>query len=146
MTSISCPNCKSHISEWDVICLKCGYSVTPEERELFVKEQEAILARSRTGAPGKRGRNEAKAPPSSSEKVRSLYSRYFWHKHRHCSCFCHRGDFAGRRNSTFADVKLTVNRAFSFRRSRKSFGYRLNSGCGLSFFYLHEKFYHLKLG
>lgn len=45
MTSIICPKCKSHISEWDVICLKCGYSVTPEERELLVKEQEAILAR-----------------------------------------------------------------------------------------------------
>lgn len=45
MTSIICPKCKSHISEWDVICLKCGYSVTPEEREQLVKEQEAILAR-----------------------------------------------------------------------------------------------------
>jgi len=42
MTSIICPKCKSHISEWDVICLKCGYSVTPEERELLVKEHEAL--------------------------------------------------------------------------------------------------------
>ena len=44
MTSITCPKCNSHISEWDVICLKCGHSVTPEERELLVKEQEAMLA------------------------------------------------------------------------------------------------------
>lgn len=44
MTSIICPKCKSHISEWDVICLKCGYSVTPEERELLVKEHEALIA------------------------------------------------------------------------------------------------------
>lgn len=44
MTAITCPNCKGHISEWDVICLKCGHSVTPEERERLVKEQEAELA------------------------------------------------------------------------------------------------------
>lgn len=44
MTSIICPKCKSHISEWDVICLKCGYSVTLEEREQLVKENEALTA------------------------------------------------------------------------------------------------------
>jgi len=40
MTSITCPKCRSHISEWDVICLNCGFSITPEEREKLVKEQE----------------------------------------------------------------------------------------------------------
>ena len=44
MTAITCPNCKGHISEWDVICLKCGHTVTPEEREKLVKEPEALLA------------------------------------------------------------------------------------------------------
>jgi hypothetical protein len=45
MTSIICPKCKSHISEWDVICLKCGHSVTPEERVKLVKEQEELIVR-----------------------------------------------------------------------------------------------------
>lgn len=45
MTSIICPKCAGHISEWDVICLACGHSVTPEERERLVKEQEALLTR-----------------------------------------------------------------------------------------------------
>jgi len=40
MKSITCPKCRSHISEWDVICLNCGFTITPEERELLVKEQE----------------------------------------------------------------------------------------------------------
>ena len=38
MTSIICPKCKSHISEYDLICLNCGYSITQEEREVLVKE------------------------------------------------------------------------------------------------------------
>ena len=38
MTSIICPKCKSHISEYDLICLNCGYSITQEEREKLVKE------------------------------------------------------------------------------------------------------------
>ncbi|MBV5312808.1 MAG: hypothetical protein JZU47_05895 [Prolixibacteraceae bacterium] len=40
MTSITCPKCKSHLSDWDVICLNCGFSITPEEREKLVKEHE----------------------------------------------------------------------------------------------------------
>ncbi len=44
MTSINCPKCKSHISEWDVICLKCGHTLTPEEREQLVKQQEELAA------------------------------------------------------------------------------------------------------
>ena len=45
MTSIICPKCKGHISEWDVICLSCGHSVSPEERKILVKEQEELHAR-----------------------------------------------------------------------------------------------------
>lgn len=45
MTSIICPKCKGHISEWDVICLNCGHSVSPEERKILVKEQEELHAR-----------------------------------------------------------------------------------------------------
>jgi len=45
MTSIICPKCKSHISEFDLVCLNCGHTVTPEERELLVKEQEELFAR-----------------------------------------------------------------------------------------------------
>jgi len=40
MTSITCPKCKNHLSDWDVICLNCGFSITPEEREKLVKEHE----------------------------------------------------------------------------------------------------------
>lgn len=45
MTSIICPKCKGHISEWDVICLNCGHTVSPEERKILVKEQEELHAR-----------------------------------------------------------------------------------------------------
>jgi uncharacterized Zn finger protein (UPF0148 family) len=40
MTSETCPKCKSHISEFDLICLNCGFTVTPEIREELVKERE----------------------------------------------------------------------------------------------------------
>ena len=40
MTSVTCPKCKSHISEFDLICLNCGFTVTPEIREELVKEKE----------------------------------------------------------------------------------------------------------
>lgn len=40
MTSVTCPKCKSHISEFDLICLNCGFTVTPEIREELVKERE----------------------------------------------------------------------------------------------------------
>ena len=45
MTSIICPVCKSHVSEWDVTCLNCGHSVTPEERKRLLREQEELQAR-----------------------------------------------------------------------------------------------------
>ncbi len=40
MTSVTCPKCKSHISEFDLICLNCGFTVTPEIREELVKQRE----------------------------------------------------------------------------------------------------------
>ena len=40
MTSIICPKCKSHISEWDVNCLNCGLTITEEIREKQIKEQQ----------------------------------------------------------------------------------------------------------
>lgn len=40
MTSVTCPKCKSHISEFDLICLNCGFTVTPEIREKLVRERE----------------------------------------------------------------------------------------------------------
>jgi uncharacterized Zn finger protein (UPF0148 family) len=73
MTSISCPNCKSHISEWDVICLKCGYSVTPEERELLVKEQEAILARQ---AEQERQAHEAEMKLKHRHRLQKRFDRF----------------------------------------------------------------------
>jgi hypothetical protein len=45
MSSVTCPKCKSHISEFDLICLNCGFSVTPEIREELVKERELQIAR-----------------------------------------------------------------------------------------------------
>ena len=40
MTSIVCPKCKSHISEWDVDCLNCGLSITDELRKQLIDEQQ----------------------------------------------------------------------------------------------------------
>ena len=45
MTSVTCPKCKSHISEFDLVCLNCGFTVTPEIREELVIEREQQLAR-----------------------------------------------------------------------------------------------------
>lgn len=44
MTSVTCPKCKTHISEIDLICLNCGYTITPEIREELVKEREKQIA------------------------------------------------------------------------------------------------------
>jgi len=38
MTSIICPNCKSRVTEFDLSCVNCGYTVTQEEREKLVDE------------------------------------------------------------------------------------------------------------
>jgi len=45
MTSIICPRCKSHITEYDLSCLNCGYTITQEEREKLVKEREDLKSK-----------------------------------------------------------------------------------------------------
>jgi len=45
MTSLICPECKSHISEYDLVCLNCGFTVTEEVREKLVKKQEELAAK-----------------------------------------------------------------------------------------------------
>lgn len=40
MTSITCPNCKKHISIFDLKCFSCGFTITEEERGSQVKEME----------------------------------------------------------------------------------------------------------
>ena len=45
MTSIICPECKSHITEFDLSCLNCGYTITQEEREKLVKEREELKSK-----------------------------------------------------------------------------------------------------
>ncbi len=45
MASVICPKCKNLISEYDLVCLNCGHTVAPEEREKLVKEHEASVAR-----------------------------------------------------------------------------------------------------
>jgi len=38
MTSIICPNCKSRVTEFDLSCVNCGYTVTQEERKKLIDE------------------------------------------------------------------------------------------------------------
>jgi len=38
MTSIICPNCKSRVTDFDMSCVNCGYTVTEEEREKLIDE------------------------------------------------------------------------------------------------------------
>lgn len=40
MTSLTCPNCKKHISIFDLKCFSCGFTITEEERDRQVKELE----------------------------------------------------------------------------------------------------------
>ena len=42
MTSIICPKCKSHITEFDLSCVNCGYTITQEE---LVKEREELKSK-----------------------------------------------------------------------------------------------------
>jgi len=44
MASLVCPKCKSHISGFDLCCMKCGYAITPEERIRLEKELEEQIA------------------------------------------------------------------------------------------------------
>ena len=52
MASIICPECKNHVSEYDLACLICGHTITEEEREKlikeFVKREENDLVTKRT--------------------------------------------------------------------------------------------------
>ncbi len=45
MTSIICPKCKSHITEFDLSCVNCGYTITQEELEELVKEREELKSK-----------------------------------------------------------------------------------------------------
>jgi len=40
MTSIVCPKCKSHLSEWNLSCINCGLTVTEELREQLIREKQ----------------------------------------------------------------------------------------------------------
>jgi len=40
MSTVICPNCKYHNTEFDLNCFKCGHAFSPEEREKLVKENE----------------------------------------------------------------------------------------------------------
>jgi uncharacterized Zn finger protein (UPF0148 family) len=44
MASLVCPKCKSHLSGFDLFCMKCGYTITPEERIRLEKELEEQIA------------------------------------------------------------------------------------------------------
>jgi len=40
MASLTCPNCKKHISVFDLTCFSCGFTITVEERDSQLKELE----------------------------------------------------------------------------------------------------------
>ena len=40
MASITCPKCKKRISEFDLVCFSCGYTITEAERERQLMELE----------------------------------------------------------------------------------------------------------
>ena len=44
MASLTCPNCKKHISVFDVKCFSCGFLITDEERNRQVKELEKQMS------------------------------------------------------------------------------------------------------
>ena len=44
MASIICPECKNHVSEYDLACLICGHTITEEEREKLIKEMHQAKA------------------------------------------------------------------------------------------------------
>ncbi|MBA4409058.1 MAG: hypothetical protein C0397_06510 [Odoribacter sp.] len=49
MTSIICPKCGNHISEWDLVCLNCDFVITPEERVRLKTEHEKLISRDSNG-------------------------------------------------------------------------------------------------
>jgi len=40
MASITCPECKKHMSVFEVVCFNCGFIMTDEERDRQLKELE----------------------------------------------------------------------------------------------------------
>lgn len=64
MASLVCPKCKSHISGFDLFCMKCGYTITPEERERLEKELEEQIA-------------------SDEAKKQALHEEKMKHQHKH---------------------------------------------------------------
>lgn len=72
MTSILCPKCKSHISDFDLVCLNCGYTITPEEREQLVKEREELLARK---AEAKRAAHEEEMKLKHKHRIQKKLDR-----------------------------------------------------------------------
>lgn len=50
MTSLVCPKCGKHITDWDLACLNCDYVVTPEERARLKAEHEKLIS---IGSAGK---------------------------------------------------------------------------------------------
>jgi uncharacterized Zn finger protein (UPF0148 family) len=40
MTAITCPKCKKRMSVFEVSCFSCGFTMTDEERDRQLKEQE----------------------------------------------------------------------------------------------------------
>ena len=64
MTAIICPNCKSHISEWDLNCLNCGMTIGEDLREKLIREtQEQRVP-------------ESSEEISSREKALKLHRKY----------------------------------------------------------------------
>lgn len=63
MAAIICPNCKSHISDWDLNCLNCGMTITNELRKKLVEEAE---------------KREVREPAEESphEKALKLHSKF----------------------------------------------------------------------
>jgi hypothetical protein len=44
MTTLICPKCGKHITDWDLACLNCDYVITPEERVRLQTEHEKLIS------------------------------------------------------------------------------------------------------
>jgi hypothetical protein len=44
MTSLICPKCGKHITDWDLACLNCDYVISPEERARLRAEHEKLIS------------------------------------------------------------------------------------------------------
>jgi len=73
MASIICPNCKTEVSEYDLVCLNCGHTITPEEREKLVKEHEELIARE---AAEKQALHEAEMKSQHKHRLQKKLDRY----------------------------------------------------------------------